>query len=98
MFKEIVTLHITRAQLSVLEDADGGAHLVMEHRIDDHFTIGVPSVRAINPVSKKINSLGPAPKIADSRLRRAWATVAHAQVHTKIRSVEPSVPRGSITA
>ncbi|MFZ0590456.1 MAG: S41 family peptidase [Bryobacteraceae bacterium] len=30
----------------------GGAHLVMLHRIDAHFTIGVPFARPINPITK----------------------------------------------
>jgi retinol-binding protein 3 len=34
------------------ETTGGGAHPVADHRIDDHFTIGVPFARAINPVSK----------------------------------------------
>jgi hypothetical protein len=34
------------------ETTGGGAHPVAGHRIDDHFTIGVPFARAVNPVSK----------------------------------------------
>lgn len=34
------------------ETTGGGAHPVSGHRIDDHFGIGVPFARAINPVSK----------------------------------------------
>ena len=34
------------------ETTGGGAHPVDGHRIDDHFTIGVPFARAVNPVSK----------------------------------------------
>lgn len=34
------------------ERTGGGAHPVMGHRIDDHFVIGVPFARAINPISK----------------------------------------------
>ncbi len=34
------------------EATGGGAHPVSGHRIDDHFTIGVPFARAINPISK----------------------------------------------
>lgn len=34
------------------ETTGGGAHPVSGHRIDDHFTIGVPFARAVNPVSK----------------------------------------------
>lgn len=34
------------------ETTGGGAHPVSGHRIDDHFTIGVPEGRPINPVTK----------------------------------------------
>lgn len=34
------------------ETTGEGAHPVSGHRIDDHFTIGVPFARAINPISK----------------------------------------------
>jgi retinol-binding protein 3 len=34
------------------ETTGGGAHPVNGHRIDDHFMIGVPFARAINPISK----------------------------------------------
>ena len=34
------------------ETTGGGAHPVGGHRIDDHFLIGVPFARAINPISK----------------------------------------------
>jgi len=34
------------------ETTGGGAHPVAGHRIDDHFVIGVPFARAINPISK----------------------------------------------
>jgi C-terminal processing protease CtpA/Prc len=34
------------------ETTGGGAHPVSGHRIDEHFGIGVPYARAINPVSK----------------------------------------------
>lgn len=34
------------------ETTGGGAHPVMGHRIDDHFMIGVPFARAVNPISK----------------------------------------------
>jgi retinol-binding protein 3 len=35
------------------ETTGGGAHPVEGHRIDDHFMIGVPFARAVNPISKK---------------------------------------------
>jgi retinol-binding protein 3 len=34
------------------ETTGGGAHPVSGHRIDDHFAIGVPFARAVNPISK----------------------------------------------
>jgi hypothetical protein len=34
------------------ETTGGGAHPVAGHRIDDHFMVGVPFARAINPISK----------------------------------------------
>jgi len=34
------------------ETTGGGAHPVMGHRIDDHFMVGVPFARALNPISK----------------------------------------------
>jgi hypothetical protein len=34
------------------ETTGGGAHPVSGHRIDDHFIIGVPFAKAVNPVSK----------------------------------------------
>ncbi len=43
--------NLKRATL-VGETTGGGAHPVTGHRIDDHFMIGVPFARAINPISK----------------------------------------------
>jgi C-terminal processing protease CtpA/Prc len=34
------------------ETTGGGAHPVSGHRIDDHFMIGVPYARAVNPISR----------------------------------------------
>jgi C-terminal processing protease CtpA/Prc len=34
------------------ETTGGGAHPVDGHRLDDHFMIGVPFARAVNPISK----------------------------------------------
>ena len=34
------------------ETTGGGAHPVSGHRIDDHFSIGVPFAKAVNPISK----------------------------------------------
>ena len=35
------------------ETTGGGAHPVAGHRVDDHFMVGVPFARAINPITKK---------------------------------------------
>jgi C-terminal processing protease CtpA/Prc len=43
--------NLKRATL-IGETTGGGAHPVNGHRIDDHFMIGVPFARAINPISK----------------------------------------------
>jgi hypothetical protein len=43
--------NLNRATL-VGETTAGGAHLVQERRIDEHFSIGVPFGRPINPISK----------------------------------------------
>jgi len=42
---------LKRATL-VGETTSGRGHMGMAHRIDDHFTIRVPGVRVVNPVSK----------------------------------------------
>jgi hypothetical protein len=44
--------NLKRATL-VGEPTAGGAHLVRDRWINEHFTIGVPFARAINPISKK---------------------------------------------
>jgi hypothetical protein len=44
--------NLKRATL-VGETTAGGAHLVENRRIDEHFAIGVPFARAINPISRK---------------------------------------------
>jgi hypothetical protein len=43
--------NLKRATL-IGETTGGGAHPVSGHRIDEHFMIGVPFARAINPISK----------------------------------------------
>ena len=42
--------NLKRARI-IGEVTGGGAHPVSPHRIDDHFTIGVPFARAINPIT-----------------------------------------------
>ena len=42
--------HMKRATI-IGETTGGGAHPVAGHRIDEHFMIGVPFARAINPIT-----------------------------------------------
>jgi C-terminal processing protease CtpA/Prc len=37
---------------TIIGETTGGAHPISGHRIDDHFMIGVPFARTINPISK----------------------------------------------
>jgi C-terminal processing protease CtpA/Prc len=75
---------LKRATL-VGETTGGGAHAGVFHRIDDHFGIGIPETRAINPYSKrdwegtgvepdvKVNTaaaLEMAVKLAESKLQK----------------------------
>jgi hypothetical protein len=75
---------LKRATL-VGETTGGGAHAGVFHRIDDHFGIGIPEARAINPYSKsdwdgtgvepdvKVNAaaaLETALKLAESKLQK----------------------------
>jgi hypothetical protein len=45
-------LKVLKRATIIGETTGGGAHPVNGHRIDDHFGIGVPFARAINPVTK----------------------------------------------
>ncbi len=75
---------LKRATL-VGETTGGGAHSGVWHRIDDHFGMGIPETRAINPFSKTdwaevgvepdlkvkaVNALAAAEKLAEEKLRR----------------------------
>ena len=42
---------LKRATL-VGETTSGRGHMGMGHRIDDHFTIRVPGIKVVNPISK----------------------------------------------
>ena len=46
-------LKVLKRATIVGETTGGGAHPVRGHRIDDHFGIGVPFARAVNPVTHK---------------------------------------------
>jgi retinol-binding protein 3 len=45
-------LKVLKRATIVGETTGGGAHPVTGHRIDDHFLIGVPFARAVNPITK----------------------------------------------
>jgi len=42
---------LKRATL-VGETTSGRGHMGMGHRIDDHFTIRIPGIKVVNPISK----------------------------------------------
>jgi hypothetical protein len=44
-------LNLLKRATIVGETTAGAAHMVRRHRIDDHFSIGVPDTRPINPIS-----------------------------------------------
>lgn len=46
------SLKILKRATIIGETTGGGANRVARHRIDDHFIIGVPFARAVNPVSQ----------------------------------------------
>lgn len=67
------------------ETTGGGAHAGVWHRIDDHFGMGIPEVRVVNPYAKNdwegtgvepdvkvkaVDGLTTAEKLAESKLRR----------------------------
>jgi hypothetical protein len=74
---------LKRATL-VGEKTRGGAHAGVFHRIDDHFGVGIPEVKAVNPFSKNdwegvgvepdvkvkaADALGTAKRLAESKMR-----------------------------
>ena len=90
------------------EVTGGGAHPVMGHRIDDHFMIGVPFARAINPITKtNWEGVGVTPDIkvpaadALSTGRKDRRREDHVEVTPRHRwrsrcdSVRPAGPNGS---
>jgi C-terminal processing protease CtpA/Prc len=75
---------LKRATL-VGETTGGGAHAGVFHRIDDHFGMGIPETKTINPFStadwagvgveadvkvKAADALETAEKLAESKLRK----------------------------
>jgi hypothetical protein len=78
-------LKMLKRAILVGETTGGGAHSGVWHRIDDHFGMGIPETRAINPFSKTdwaeigvepdvkveaANALATAEKLAEEKLRR----------------------------
>jgi len=77
--------NLKRATL-VGETTGGGAHPVSGHRIDDHFMIGVPFARAINPISKtnwEGTGVEPDVKVAASDALTTAQKLALEKVNTK---------------
>lgn len=68
------------------ETTGGGAHPVSGHRIDDHFMIGVPFARAINPISKtnwEGTGVEPDVKVAANEALGAAQKLATEKPHSK---------------
>jgi hypothetical protein len=78
-------LKMLKRAMLVGETTSGRGHMGMGHRIDDHFTIRVPGIRVINPVSKTnwegtgvepdvkvkaADALETAEKLAESKLQK----------------------------
>lgn len=77
--------NLKRATL-VGEITGGGAHPLSGHRIDDHFLIGVPFARAINPISKtnwEGKGVEPDVKVAASDTLTTAGKLALEKVKTK---------------
>ena len=77
--------NLKRATL-VGETTGGGAHPVAGHRIDDHFMIGVPFARAINPISKtnwEGTGVEPDVKVIAADALTTAEKLAREKVHTK---------------
>jgi hypothetical protein len=72
------------------ETTGGGAHPVSGHKIDDHFTIGVPFARAINPISKtNWEGTGVEP---DVKVAAGDALTTAQKLIAEKRSAPPAVP------
>lgn len=73
------------------EVTGGGAHPVAGHRIDDHFTIGVPFATAINPVTHTSwEGTGVTP---DVKVPAADALLTAQSLATKTPTAKPSPPQ-----
>jgi peptidase S41-like protein len=77
--------NLKRATL-IGEATGGGAHPVNGHRIDDHFVIGVPFARAINPISKtnwEGTGVEPDVKVAAADALTTAEKLAHEKLNPK---------------
>jgi hypothetical protein len=77
--------NLKRATL-IGEKTGGGAHPVSGHRIDDHFMIGVPFARAINPISKtnwEGTGVEPDVKVAAAEALTTAQKLAHEKLNPK---------------
>jgi hypothetical protein len=85
-------LQNTKRATIVGEVTGGGAHPVQEKRLDDHFMIGVPFARAINPVTKtdwEGKGIQPNVKVpADQALDTAKKLAADKLAHTRQAPVQ----------
>lgn len=77
------------------ETTGGGAHPTMRERLDDHFSISVPSARAVNPITKtNWEGTGVEPDVkvaADQALETATKLVADARAkQAKPKTTKPS--------
>lgn len=87
------------------EVTGGGAHPTRPHRLNEHFTIGVPFARAINPITKtNWEGIGVQPDVAVPReqaqhvahiaaLKNILAKTAEAQQREELQSALASVQR-----
>jgi hypothetical protein len=87
--------NLKRATL-IGETTGGGAHPVDSHRIDAHFSIGVPFARAINPVSKtNWEGVGVAPDVKVAASDALAEAIKLAQARLREKSAMPqSSPSG----
>ena len=77
--------NLKRATL-IGETTGGGAHPVSGHRIDEHFMIGVPFARAINPISKtnwEGTGVEPDVKVAAADALTTAQKLAHEKLNPK---------------
>src|SRR6266567_6129562 len=74
------------------ETTGGGAHPVGGHPIDDHFTIGVPFARAVNPITKtdwEGTSIDPDVKVEASQALEAAIKLSLERMKDNANKTEP---------